>query len=112
MNGVCIAPTIVKLASGQPWTGTAAEVVAAAGRRSIPGPLVAPVVSPPVNTTQNNLDTQTCQKFGALPCDKVLRAYVCCGILVERSLIDLMVGMEVESVAEVAADEWCDARRR
>jgi hypothetical protein len=69
VSGVCIAPTIVQLAPGQSWTGTAAEVVASAGRRSTPGPLVAPAVSPPVNATQNNLDTQTCVKFGVRPCD-------------------------------------------
>jgi hypothetical protein len=70
VNGVCVAPTIVELAPGQQWTGTAAEVVASAGRRSTPGPLVAPAVSPPVNATQNQLDTQTCMQFGVRPCDK------------------------------------------
>ena len=39
-----VTPTIVELARGQPWTGVAAEVVEAAGRRAVPGPLVAPAV--------------------------------------------------------------------
>jgi hypothetical protein len=66
--GVCEAPLIVKLAPGQPWTGVAADVVAAAGKRPVPGPLVAPVVSPPVNKSQEQ-QQHSCVRFSARPCE-------------------------------------------
>ena len=69
-DGVCIAPTIVKLAPGEPWPSVAADVVASAGRRSLPlPPLVAPALSPPVNATENQMNTAGCVKFAARPCD-------------------------------------------
>ena len=68
-QGVCVAPTIVELAPGAAWSGVAAEVVQAAGRRAVPGLLVAPAVSAPVNTTQNRLDLTGCVRFGARTCD-------------------------------------------
>ena len=68
--GVCQAPLIVALAPGQPWTGTAAEVVRVAGRRSLPlPPLVAPPVSPPVNLTAEKEFLKPCVRFAARKCD-------------------------------------------
>ena len=67
--GVCIAATIVKLQPGQDWSGTAAEVVANAGRRTaIPTP-VAPPLSPPINATANALNLLGCVRFAARSCD-------------------------------------------
>ena len=68
VDGVCVAPTIVELAPGQPWTGVAAEVVNGAGRRAVPGALVSPPVSPPVNETQQQLENMGCVRFGVRPC--------------------------------------------
>ena len=66
--GVCVAPTIVQLQPGTQWTGVAADVVRSAGRRAVPGALVAPGVSPPVNTTQERSQA-SCVRFEARTCD-------------------------------------------
>jgi hypothetical protein len=73
-EGVCTTATIETLASDQRWSGTAAEVVAQAGRRtrdSLPEltTLVAPTLSPPVNdSADSEYAANTCTRFGALPC--------------------------------------------
>ena len=67
-DGVCVAPTIVQLAAGAQWTGVAADVVQNAGRRTSPGALVAPAVSPPVNTSEEQ-SQHPCVRFGARTCD-------------------------------------------
>ena len=73
-EGVCISATMDTLGPGQTWSGTAADVVAQAGRRtadSLPelSRLVPPALSPPVNDTANyEYGAQTCMRFGALPC--------------------------------------------
>ena len=66
--GVCVAPTIVELAPGAQWTGVAADVVQNAGRRTSPGELVAPAVSPPVNKSQEQ-SQHSCVRFGVRTCD-------------------------------------------
>lgn len=71
-NGVCVAPTVVQLAPGEPWTGVAADVVQKAGRRETPGALVAPAVSPPVNKTQED-QQQACVRFGARTCVQIMQ---------------------------------------
>lgn len=67
-DGVCTGPTIVQLQPGQSWSGIAADVVQTAGRRATPGQLTVPVLSSPINKTQNQLDTEACIRFAALPC--------------------------------------------
>ena len=66
--GVCVAPTIVQLAPGAQWTGVAADVVENAGRRTTPGALMAPAISPPVNKSQEQ-SQQPCVRFAARTCD-------------------------------------------
>ena len=68
-DGVCIAASFIELGPGEPWTGTAADVVSTAGRRAEIPPPVAPALSPPVNKTANDAHRTSCVRFAARRCD-------------------------------------------
>ena len=74
-KGVCIMPNVSTLAAGEDWSGSAAEVVAQAGRRTaavdslLPTLTTPPTLTPPVNDSKDNAYmADLCVRFAALPC--------------------------------------------